>query len=243
MKYHKLAAFFPMLPKEEMKLLVADIKKNGQLEPIVLYEGEILDGRNRYEACERLGIKSKTRVLSGGVEPKDYVIATNMRRRHLTPAQKGMVLVDSGILEIGRGRGVEPSGDGSVSVKEAAEITGVSEPTIERVMRAAVYPDLAKAMREPDHSGNQLSAAEAAREARFRDPGKSRVIDTYKDAPEVGAIMRNLNWMTSSVLRWSTTLEVGKIDILGHRPLMTKRIDEVVDGLEKFKKELEDYDG
>lgn len=41
MKAHKLAKYFPILEGDEFKMLVEDIRKNGQLNPIVTYKGEI----------------------------------------------------------------------------------------------------------------------------------------------------------------------------------------------------------
>ena len=50
---HPIANIFPRMSDTEFDELVEDIKKNGLQEHIWLYEGKILDGRNRYEAFAR----------------------------------------------------------------------------------------------------------------------------------------------------------------------------------------------
>ena len=43
---------FPLMKEREFDDLVADIKKNGQRQPIDIYQGEIIDGRrNRGLPC------------------------------------------------------------------------------------------------------------------------------------------------------------------------------------------------
>jgi ParB-like chromosome segregation protein Spo0J len=51
---HELANLLPMQSASEFANLKADIAANGLLQPIWLFEGRILDGRNRYRACREL---------------------------------------------------------------------------------------------------------------------------------------------------------------------------------------------
>jgi hypothetical protein len=63
--FHPLANIFPLLEGAEFDGLVADIKAHGQREPIALYEGQVLDGRNRLRACEMTGVAPPARDLRG----------------------------------------------------------------------------------------------------------------------------------------------------------------------------------
>ncbi|MPZ31202.1 MAG: DEAD/DEAH box helicase [Rhodospirillales bacterium] len=57
---HPAAEIFPVMADADFAGLVADIKQSGQLEPIVIHDNQILDGRHRYRACEQLGIEPIT---------------------------------------------------------------------------------------------------------------------------------------------------------------------------------------
>ena len=54
---HPHSEIFPLMEGDEFDGLVESIAKHGLLEPIVLYEGKILDGRNRYRAAREVGYK------------------------------------------------------------------------------------------------------------------------------------------------------------------------------------------
>ena len=51
---HELANLLPMTSASEFANLKSDIAANGLLNPIWLFEGRILDGRNRYRACREI---------------------------------------------------------------------------------------------------------------------------------------------------------------------------------------------
>jgi hypothetical protein len=79
------------LPETELEALVAHISQNGQLHPVIIHEEMILDGRSRASACEHAKISLRTEPLPKGVDPIDYVVGANLRRRQLTPAQRAIV--------------------------------------------------------------------------------------------------------------------------------------------------------
>src|SRR5215468_5557760 len=104
LQFHPLADIFPLMEGEEFDALVADIKANGLHDQIVLYDGMILDGRNRYRACVALGwtwgaIREMAVNLDSLIDdvdgdglgyggPAAYVISANIHRRHLSAEQK-----------------------------------------------------------------------------------------------------------------------------------------------------------
>ena len=88
MKFHEIADIFPMLAKDELQSLSEDIKRQGQLEPIYLFEGKILDGRNRFLACRQAKVEPRTKEFRGSSEDAvAYVWSANVERRHLNEGQ------------------------------------------------------------------------------------------------------------------------------------------------------------
>jgi hypothetical protein len=93
LEFHPLAELLPPMEGEEFDALVADIRANGLHDPIVMYEGKILDGRNRYQACLAAGMQPIT--IDGHefiTDPAVFVISRNIHRRHLTAKQRRDVI-------------------------------------------------------------------------------------------------------------------------------------------------------
>lgn len=88
---HPAAAIFPLMDDRELTDLAADIKARGLVDPIVLLDGKVLDGRNRLRACELGGVDPRFVAWGGTGDPTTWVISKNLCRRHLTESQRAMV--------------------------------------------------------------------------------------------------------------------------------------------------------
>ncbi|CAK0772161.1 ParB family transcriptional regulator, chromosome partitioning protein [Gammaproteobacteria bacterium] len=94
---HPLATLMPEASPEEYAALRDSIKSVGLKQSLLLWEGQVLDGRHRLRACQELGIEPTTRELApeevGDGSPEEllkFVAAMNLHRRHLTPSQRAM---------------------------------------------------------------------------------------------------------------------------------------------------------
>ena len=94
--FHPAAALFPLMPVDgpEFGELVRDLQEHGLVQPIVRFEGKILDGRNRYRACQHAGVEPRFDEWSGE-SPTAYVLSLNLHRRHLTDDQRAAIAVDA----------------------------------------------------------------------------------------------------------------------------------------------------
>ena len=113
---------FPMIEGTAFDELKGDIAANGIHQPIVLYQGQILDGRNRYKAAKAAGhafTPDNFKAFEGTLaEAEAFVISTNFHRRQLTNAQKQEVI--QGMIRKNPGLGD----------REIARLCGVSHSTV-----------------------------------------------------------------------------------------------------------------
>lgn len=80
----------PMMLSSEFNLLVNDIKANGQKDPVLMYDGKIMDGRNRLAAAKQLIIDLKVIHLTGTREEAEASARSSDARRNLSKSQLAM---------------------------------------------------------------------------------------------------------------------------------------------------------
>lgn len=88
----ELANIVAMANEAEQIALTEDIKRNGQREPAVLWQGRIVDGRCRQLACHTLGIELLVREVDSKLTREEVaaVVKSLNTRRNLTDMQKAM---------------------------------------------------------------------------------------------------------------------------------------------------------
>lgn len=207
---HPYANIFPLLPDTELKALADDIAAHGLREPIWLHrDGRIIDGRNRYRACELGGVEPEYRTYQGDdADLLHFVVSLNLHRRHLDVGQRAMIADALANMRIGdnqhRREGVEIStpsaaddlfGDASrpepepapaISQSQAAELMNVSRESVvmARKVREQGVPELAEKVVAGAVS---VSAAAAIAEAEEDEQRQVVALDDEK------AIIRRAN--------------------------------------------------
>jgi ParB-like chromosome segregation protein Spo0J len=186
---HPAADLFPLLTGDEYQALVDDIREHGQREPITLHEGTILDGRNRWRACEELGIEPVTRQWDERGSATAFVVSANIHRRHLNPSERATIAADLLPLfeteakerqrEAGRSAAPGRPAEKEVAIlpplskarDEAARLVGVSPRYVSDAKRVKEQaPDLAAEVRNGTKTLPQAKAETDARAVIKRYP-------------------------------------------------------------------------
>lgn len=183
---HPAATIFPLMDGVELVALADDIRAHGLLEPIVLADGLVLDGRNRLRACELADVEPRFEEWApNGMTPTEWVVSHNLHRRHLTTAQRAALALDllprledearerklSGLKQ-GDAVPVPPqTEERGEATEKAAALVGVGRTTVvtaKAIQGRDETGEIVQAMR-----AGELNVAQAAREAGFEALGQS----------------------------------------------------------------------
>jgi hypothetical protein len=82
-------SLLPALDEQTYAMLEASLLENGCMHPLVLWNGILIDGHNRYEICQKHEIPFATveKEFGGRDEALIWIITTQVSRRNLTPIQ------------------------------------------------------------------------------------------------------------------------------------------------------------
>jgi N6-adenosine-specific RNA methylase IME4 len=146
---HPLANLFPLLEGPDFDELVDDIRGNGLIEPIVVLEDRILDGRNRYRACLAAGVEPTFRPFLGD-DPLAYVVSLNLKRRHLSESQRAMVAAKLATLPHGANQWRTGQLAAPPTQEEAAALLNIGERSVRRAaeVRDHGVPELRHAVEQ-----------------------------------------------------------------------------------------------
>ncbi len=145
---HPLAALFPPMQDDEFLALCESIRLHGQREPVLVWDGLILDGVHRTRACVRLGITPRTEAFEGdGAAAQAMVLDLNLHRRHLSTSQRAMIAAGLATRQPGgtganQHNGRRPADlPDSMTQAEAAALLNVGERTLREAKQLLVEAD------------------------------------------------------------------------------------------------------
>ena len=189
-------ALIPPLQPEERDGLEQSILAEGCRDPIIIYNGVIVDGHNRYEICQKHNISFKTISFPQPNPTRDdlkiWIITNQFSRRNLDAYQRGLLALvlkpllaakakENLKLSLGRGvKGSQISVDLKVDTqKEMAKIAGVSHDTISKVetIEKHAIPDVRERIGRKEAGYQGFSINEAYSLSREPPERQKQIVD------------------------------------------------------------------
>lgn len=147
LKQHPLSAAFPEMSADDFQALKDSIEHIGVRNPITLFEGMVIDGWHRYNAANELDMDCPS-VDLGDVDPRDFVLAQNKARRHVTQAQ--LAMATTAVYEWKpHGGAMDTQCPSTKSTAELASISGVHPNTIKqaKAVQTKAAPEVVEAVK------------------------------------------------------------------------------------------------
>jgi protein gp37 len=178
---HPLSAAFPAMSVEAFAELRADIAANGLRQAITLYDGAVLDGWHRQQACVQTGAAARYEVFEGDADAaRQFVLSLNLNRRHLEVHERALIAAQFATLP----NGVRAScGSGnSLSLPDAAALLNVSRDSVQRARTVLERgtPEVIAAV-----EAGEMPLAQAAAEVRAAAPKPARPPKAEPAAPSL----------------------------------------------------------
>lgn len=157
----ELSARSPDMSDADFAAFVEDIRTNGQLVPIWIRGGEVIDGRKRLAACRQLCVEPKVINIDPNQDAEAVARALNVLRTHYTASQRAMFAAERVNATKGDNkRDIHKNGD-VVTAGEAARDVGVHVNAVQEAKRvrrvgAPEVADAVKRGRLTLHAASQI---------------------------------------------------------------------------------------
>ena len=157
MPVHPLCKAYPDIEGEVWKRMVADVRAHGIANPVLLWKGQVVDGKNRLRAAVAAGLAPDATLPIKPVAATEeelplHILRHNELRRHQNPGQRAMAAADVATTDARGGRPGNLAAGSYVSKAEAAEAAGVPERAVQdaRAIQRDADPSVAQAVRDGD---------------------------------------------------------------------------------------------
>ena len=139
-------SLIPPLSQDEYKQLEANVISDGCRDALVVWQGTLIDGHNRYRICTEHNIPFQTveKKLDSREDVIQWIILNQFGRRNLSPGNRSILALrlepifkDKAKERMLSGKKIDPtqkSAEGETR-KEVAKIAGVSHDTIDKVKK------------------------------------------------------------------------------------------------------------
>lgn len=191
---HPLCTLFPRMAGADFDALVADITANGLQNPIVLHDGMILDGGNRYRACQVADVEPRFVQFSGD-SIVSFVLSANLHRRHMSAGQQAAIVSAAKDWANAQTHGGARRGDQGATLhletaKDRAAESGASIRTQKMADKVAkASPELAKQV-----AHGEISLPQAVREV---SPPKPAPVITQVQPPASDELREQIGELAS----------------------------------------------
>jgi hypothetical protein len=138
---HPYCDLFPDISKDELQALADDIDANGQHQPIYRWNDQIIDGKNRFRACQLAGVtplfeswhpRHPQDADATDAEILSFALSINLTRRHLDESQRAMIAARLRTLKHGDNQHTKGEDGSAVPSSEAAKRLDVSKKSVDR---------------------------------------------------------------------------------------------------------------
>ena len=245
-------ALIPPLAAEERQQLEANIVQDGCRDPLVVWDGILIDGHNRHEICTRLGIEFNTveKKFASRDDATIWIIENQLGRRNLQPyARTNLALSYEPLLKkkaeasyeanVGRPSKSCQKSDTIIekidTKKEVAKIADVSHDTVAKVKvinkaveAGKVAPEVIAKLHSGAVSINRVArdvkeAATAEKRQQQRQEAVAKAEPQFFDNIHIGDFRDHFDKVTD-----------GSLSLIFTDPPYDKKAEELFDGLAEF---------